>query len=120
MGHLPHSILISPLVACRVAWISYDIVPLLPQLTELLGAQISFKKKHFCRQVGGALSEWFTVAAAAGGVCSGGSSSSTRRESILITQQPEGVEGEERKRIEIVGDGRECWQTLCLVCFFFF
>lgn len=92
----PHYILlISPSGACRLDWISYNI---LSTASSIIGADRSSDvkwEKHFYRQVGGAQSEWFTAGAGGGGgVYSGGSS--VDRDSILIAQQPKAVEGVER------------------------
>ena len=65
--------------------------------------------KAFQRQVGGAKSEWFTAAAGGGGVqlwkqC--------WRGQHLHCTAAEGSGGSGKKRMGIVGDRREWWQTL--------
>lgn len=65
--------------------------------------------KAFQRQVGGAKSEWFTAAAGGGGVQLG---KQRWRGQHPHCTAAEGSGGSGKKRMEIVGDGREWWQTL--------
>ncbi len=65
-------LLISPSGACRVAWISYNILSIASSINGTTRSSSVIWGKHFYRQVGGAQSEWFTAGAGAGGGGGGG------------------------------------------------
>lgn len=103
-----------------MAWISCKILSTASSINGATRSSDVIREEHFCRQVGGAQSEWFTAGGCGGGggggVHSGGSSSGSSRadgDSILIAEQPEGEESHGWKLWET--EEREKWQTHCVL-----